>query len=117
MALVKRAQEYIEDCFDRASLSDLAKQMGVPLYYYSRLISQHTGQSFKKLLMHRRLFYAAHLLASSGVSVLDVIACTGYSNASHFYRIFAQNYGMTPAEYRLYHTNRQDDLAGCHPAD
>ncbi len=50
-----------------------------------------------------RLDYAAHLLRSDETSIEGIAAACGYDNTSYFYRLFRDQYGMTPRNYRLRH--------------
>ena len=67
----------------------------------SKFIKRHTGHTFKELLQTKRLNQAAFLLATTELTVSDIIAAVGYDNSSYFYRVFLERYDMTPREYRL----------------
>lgn len=98
--LVLTALRYIEDNYRHANLTELAGNLGVSLSQISRLIKQNTGSTFKELLQKKRLNKAEQLLTETKLSVSDIITCVGYDNASYFFRIFKERYGMSPREYR-----------------
>lgn len=98
--LVMTALRYIEDNYCHASLTGLADELGMSLSQLSRLIKQNTGSTFKELLQKKRLNKAVQLLVETKLSVSDIIAGVGYDNASYFFRIFKERYGMSPKEYR-----------------
>lgn len=94
------ALRYIEDNYRMASLTELATELNVSVYQLSRLIKQNTGSTFKELLQRKRLNKAVQLLSETKLSISDIIAYVGYDNASYFFRIFKERYGVSPREYR-----------------
>jgi AraC family L-rhamnose operon regulatory protein RhaS len=98
--LVMAALQYIEQQYHDASLSVLAKKLNQPVSALSRLLKNATGQTFTQLLQQQRLHRAEYLLTQSELSVSDIIEAVGYSNTSYFYRLFQQQYGVSPFHYR-----------------
>ena len=91
---------YINDHYKKGTLSELAAQMGYDVYWLSREIRRRTGKTYKELLQEKRMQQAVYMLTNSAVPVTDIIESVGYDNTSYFYRIFRENYGMSPKEYR-----------------
>jgi len=91
---------YIEEHYETASLTALARRLNQPVSQLSRLVKAGTGSTFQDLLMRQRFSRAEFLLLHSDLSVSDIISAVGYSNTSYFYRTFRQKYGMSPREYR-----------------
>ena len=50
--------------------------------------------------MRRRMQKAGNLLATSRLSVKEIMAIVGYDNKSHFVRHFRRSFGLAPSEYR-----------------
>ena len=50
--------------------------------------------------MELKLSYAAKLLQTTDLIVLDISSKVGYSSLSHFNRVFKATYHLTPSEYR-----------------
>jgi len=50
--------------------------------------------------MSLRMQKAAKLLATSRLSVKQIMALVGYDNKSHFVRHFRRLFGQAPSEYR-----------------
>lgn len=96
----------IEENYQNANLSRVAAAHNVTAAYVSRTVKAVTGKTFKEHLCEKRLSKAASLLKTSRLAVNDIIAAVGYENASYFYRIFTEKYGMTPAEYRKFWLNK-----------
>lgn len=80
--------------------SDFAAAHGVSPAYLSKVARAATGQSATRLLQLRRLKKARELLENTDLSVLEICAAVGYSNSSHFYRIFERDAGCSPSAYR-----------------
>ena len=95
----------IEENYQHASLSGLAKQLGYSVSRLSRLVKEQTGKTFKQILQEKRFSKALVLLSSSGLSIADIAASVGYENTSYFHRVFFKSYAMTPAKYREAHRN------------
>lgn len=94
------AMRYIEDHYPTATLEEFSSTVSLPAYQVSRLVSRHTGHSFKDLLQKQRLNQAAYLLIHTKMPMETIIASIGYNNSSYFYNLFKKEYGMTPKEYR-----------------
>ena len=97
---VMEALSYIQSNYRTASLTALANQMNLPDYALSKLIKTETGSTFKELLQQKRLHQAARLIRETDLPVSDVITLVGYDNTSYFYRVFREEFGLTPREYR-----------------
>ena len=97
---VMEALAYIQSNYRTASLTALANQMNLPDYALSKLIKTETGSTSKELLQQKRLHQAARLIRETDLPVSDVITLVGYDNTSYFYRVFREEFGLTPREYR-----------------
>lgn len=100
-ALMFSVLRYIDENYKTARLDALALQLGRPMPWLSRFIKQQTGKNFTELLQYKRLNQAVFLLTTSKMRIEDIIAETGYENASYFHRIFKKEFGMSPLKYRV----------------
>lgn len=91
---------YIEEHFQHASLTELAKKLNLPHYTLSKEIKRATNFTFKELLQEKRLRVAKELLEHTTLSITSIVETVGYENISYFYRVFKNNYGITPKQYR-----------------
>lgn len=83
-----------------ATLKGFAKYAGYSAGYAGRLIKKTFGRGFNELLGEQRLAFAKTLLSQSDMSVENIALEVGYNNASGFYKLFCNTYGMTPKDYR-----------------
>lgn len=92
--------KYIEMHYNSLTLSELATFFNYSERHLTRILKNYTGQTFSTLIQNVRLSRAAELLKQPELSVTTIMEEIGYSNITHFYRIFEKKFGMTPAEYR-----------------
>ena len=52
-------------------------------------------------LISARVQYARVLIETTNESVNDVAFRSGFKNTTHFVKVFKENYGMPPLQYRL----------------
>lgn len=110
---------YLDENYENASVSELARRMDHPPYWVSRKVKAELGISFKMLLQKKRFREATSRLTETHLTVSDIAASVGYENTSYFYRRFREKYCISPAEYRRLHRNGTGFLsknAGCETA-
>ena len=98
---------YIDEHYQNASLSELARLMNCSESAASRQIRKLTGSTFTELVQNRRFERARWFLEDSMIPVSDIAAAVGYENFSYFYRRFRQLYGCSPNRYRQLYDQRQ----------
>ena len=103
--IMANVYRYIEDHFKEGTLSELAGEMKVDVYWLSREIKKKSGKTYKELLQEKRMQQAVYLLINSRIAVSDIIEAVGYDNTSYFYRKFKERYGTSPKEYRIENMN------------
>ena len=92
---------FLLDHYDQAiHLEDAAKALGYSKFYISRLISDAFGCNFRTLLNTYRVSKARSLLTGTTQPVSEVACACGFENQSSFNRIFRQECGLTPSQYR-----------------
>ncbi|MFC5407295.1 helix-turn-helix transcriptional regulator [Cohnella soli] len=92
---------YIEEnLFDHElSLDKVASSIYMSRCHYSRTFQRYTGKGFKEYVIHKRL-KKAHSLLKQGNSVTEVCYTVGYSDLTHFARVFKRKFGMNPSACR-----------------
>jgi len=98
---VEHVKRFVEaNCFGRVSLNDAAAAVFLSPKYLSRLFHERTGMKFEDFKLRARMVRARKLLRSTSLSVKQVSARLGYSNAESFIRQFEKIVRTTPSCYR-----------------
>ncbi|MEK6406687.1 MAG: helix-turn-helix domain-containing protein [Acidobacteriota bacterium] len=84
----------------RLSLNELAKLANLSTSHLSRLFRTETKLSPWEYLIWLRMERARELVATSLLSIKEVMAAVGYDSKSHFSRHFRRAFGVSPSEYR-----------------
>ncbi|TWU27869.1 helix-turn-helix domain-containing protein [Bythopirellula polymerisocia] len=91
--------DYIEHFFHTTiAVNDLAEMCGISSRRYSDLFKQRTGKTVVQYLSERRITYAQERLKQTGQIMYAALAA-GFSDITHFYRVFKRMTNMTPGEY------------------
>lgn len=95
-------KEYLKEHFqENLSLSLIAQKFHYNSAYLSRIFTQYAGVSLSKYLLDLRLTRAKYLLQHHrDLSIKQVGMEVGYSDQSHFSRLFKKMTGYNPIEYR-----------------
>lgn len=86
--------------FDAITLSDLASEVFVSPFHFSRIFAKATGVTPGRYLTAIRLFEAKRLLLTTSLTVSDIVCSVGYSSVGTFTSRFTRAVGMTPTQYR-----------------
>lgn len=93
--------EYINEHYmEELRLEDMAYMIGFSKYHFSRLFKQYTDYTFCDYLTYRRIKVATEYLANPDYSITDAAMSAGFQSISTFNRLFKQNMGCTPREFR-----------------
>lgn len=68
--------------------------------YLNRIVKKQTGKTILEYGQSIYLEEARQLLSNTDKSISSIIEELGFSNRSHFYRLFKNAYGETPLDYR-----------------
>jgi hypothetical protein len=103
-AWAKELKEIIQDQIDTnltLSLKEVSQSLDVHPTYLSREFSKYFDDlSFGDYIRKLRIEKAIQLLNDSKHSLSEIAYLTGFSDQSHFTRIFKKNTGKNPSEYR-----------------
>ena len=81
--------------------AEIAEMCGFSESHFLRLFRQYTNMPFKKYVNNCRITSARYMLASNArASVTDVCLQCGFSSISTFNRLFKENVGHSPTEFR-----------------
>jgi hypothetical protein len=83
------------------SLTAISEDLNINPAYVSREFSKYFNNlSFGEYIRKQRIEKALSYLKTSGYSLSEIAYLTGFSDQSHFNRIFKKHMGMKPSEYR-----------------
>lgn len=91
---------YLTEHYDTITLKELSQFFNYSERQMARILNEYTGKSFTRLIQDIKLTKACDLLKNPALSVQDIVDMVGYSNTNFFYRLFKEQYRITPAEYR-----------------
>jgi AraC-like DNA-binding protein len=101
---LRRIREHIDDHIAaRVSLRELAGIAALSVGHFCRAFKQSAGMSPHRYLRHRRIETAEGLIRDTTLSLAEIAQRVGFSDQSHFTRVFAQARGETPAAFRRRH--------------
>jgi AraC-like DNA-binding protein len=89
-----------ERYFSPITLNELAAEVYVSPFHFSRMFSKITGVTPGRYLTAIRLFEAKRLLLNTSLTVSDVVCSVGYSSVGTFTSRFTRAVGITPTQYR-----------------
>ena len=98
---VIRGCDFIEkNLSTHLDLSSISHAAGLSVNHCSRLFARQLGYSPTEYVWHLRIQKAESMLRSTGLSVGEISAQTGFQNPFHFSRRFKGAYGTSPRAYR-----------------
>lgn len=98
---IEKPLSYIHDNYTTAlSLKELSEKTGASLSTLARLIKKRTGMTFVDYVHSLRIHAACKMLRDPSGSLLQIALDSGYSNQSHFNRVFKKFIGVSPGQYR-----------------
>lgn len=93
--------EYINSHIsENISIDSISGKLHMSKYHFCRKFKAVTGVSVMEYLLKTRIAKAKILLANNSLAVTDVAILCGFSGISYFCRVFKEQTGKTPLEYR-----------------
>ena len=94
-------QQVMETNFHKnLSLREFARLCARSLSVFKRDFSTLYGSSPGKWLTEKRLEYSKYLLEITAKDIDEVILESGFTNMSHYIRVFKERFGITPFQFR-----------------
>lgn len=91
---------YIQSNYQALTLTEAARFFNYSEAHLSRIIKKYSGQNFSDIIKTIRLQKAVELLEETDLSVSEIAEQMGYTDNSHFHKVFKHAYGLTPIQYR-----------------
>ena len=121
---LNRITEYMYDNYARKlTLSEIAENEDLSIYYLSHIIKEASGLSFQDLLGYIRVEESEKLLLGTSKKIGVIADEIGFSAVRYYIKHFETWYGMHPSEYRKKYSGKtvtKDTKAQyrrCAPAD
>ncbi len=94
-----------EKIHEKLTIENLADSLHISKYHYQRIFREAAGDSVMRYVTRRRLSKAAEELAEkTDMTILEIALRYGYDSHEGFTRSFRAYMGVTPTEYRKYHS-------------
>ena len=87
------------------SLEELARRFYISPYYLCREFKRHTNSTVIQYVNITRVMNAQRRFMETDKNITEICGETGFSNLTHFNRVFKSVTGMTPSGYRNTHKN------------
>ena len=105
--IVQKLLVYCEEHYrEDISIATVSAHLHISESYVTKIFSAKLGCSFRKYINRLRLTEVKKLLRSTDCTIVDIMLACGFSNQSSFNRIFFEEIGVTPREYRQLGLNR-----------
>ena len=82
------------------TISEIARISGRSLTSFKKEFFEYYQTTPGKWLTMKRLEHARMLLNTTKLSISDIVFDSGFENLSHFSRVFKENFGSSPLQYR-----------------
>ena len=101
--------DYIKNNLTADDLSQgaMAEMAGISREYFSRIFKNVTGMNYSKWLNMIRLEKATELLAEDGRTLTEIAMLSGFQSIPSFNRVFREEKGLAPGEYRALFVSNQ----------
>lgn len=98
---IKKAISYIRMHYaENISLEEIADRLDITPEYLSTLFNREVGINFSGFLRDFRLSHAKRLLKGSDKKIYEIAQEVGYPDSKYFNRVFKENVGVSPREFR-----------------
>ena len=84
---------------ERIKIKAIAAEFYMSPHYVSVFIKKHAGISIQQYIIQYKLKMAERLLKQTHLSISEIADKTGFTDSSHFNRIFKKYKGVNPSEF------------------
>lgn len=99
--VIKRAINYIRENYQKGiTQEEVASVLEITPEYLSTLFNREMGINFSVFLKQFRISHAKRMLKGTDKKVYEIAESVGYSDPKYFQRVFKEEVGVSPGEYR-----------------
>ncbi|WP_411335802.1 helix-turn-helix domain-containing protein [Ruminococcus gauvreauii] len=103
---IQTAKAYIQEHFsENIKLEDVAEQIYLAPTYFGVLFKKEVGEPFSSYLTSVRIEKAKELLHDVRYNIAEIANEVGYQDKRYFSKLFKEQVGVTPKEYRKIYAN------------
>lgn len=100
-ARLNRVTDFMrQNCTREIRLWELADLAGMSPHYFCELFKKSTGVTPYQFLLRCRMERAKQLMRSPQLNIRQIAEATGFTNQSHFGKVFRRFVGVTPMQFR-----------------
>ncbi|AUD06609.1 hypothetical protein CWM47_35035 [Spirosoma pollinicola] len=92
--------DYISRSFPLRLASDYASQLNIHINHLNRALKKTSNKTTSQQIIERTLQEAKILLIETSWTVSEVAYTLGYSQVTHFNKLFKKYFGITPMNFR-----------------
>lgn len=98
---VMKAMRFVESQLQASlGLREVAEEVHLNASYFSFLFKEQTGMTFLEYVTRCKLQKAKELLLATALPVGEIAMQVGYQTSKYFIKLFRENTGMSPSQYR-----------------
>lgn len=105
---LQQVEKHIED--PDLSVEMLSSLLGCSVRQLYRKLKSITSTTPSDMIREYRLNLVERLLATTNLSVNEILYKAGFVNKGNFFKIFSEKYGMTPKQYREKKKSELEDI-------
>ncbi|MBW6473842.1 MAG: AraC family transcriptional regulator [Anaerolineaceae bacterium] len=110
--IVERVEAFMRRNLHRElNHKELSDEFHISTSHLARIFRNATGITLTKRLIQLRILRAKQLLLESSLPISEISLSVGYTNFSHFAKVFRQELGVSPGDYRRSQGNIRRNLA------
>lgn len=99
--VIKRAINHIREHYQEGlTQEEVAAVHQITPEYLSTLFNREMGINFSVFLKQFRISHAKRMLKGTDMKVYEIADAVGYSDSKYFQRVFKEEVGVSPGEYR-----------------
>lgn len=108
-ALANSIAFFVQDNYrNNINLKMIATNLGYNYSYLSSFFNEHFGMSFSQYVNSYRIQFAKEYLIQTDKKITEISALCGFETIRNFNRIFKNEFGITPSEYKIKYALKQN---------
>ena len=101
---IKRVQSLVQEFYQTGiTLDEIAAKLNLTSEYLGTKFHREMGITFSTYIKNLRMKKAKELLIGTDLKLYEIAQKVGYANPKYFSRVFKEETGQLPADYRRTH--------------